>query len=331
MANPHEDRNDQGFNNIRNSAMDKREKKDALRGYTFLAVIILTALLVLTLLVTAIGAIIANVANNSADPSVPKGDIKWEKLTVTDANVKNGPLVLVNSTHEYAFPDSTDLTEIYAAVAQHSPRIYQQSGLSKYMDKTALYAMDAMLTDFNAATGLTNIEIRYAYRTAEDQAASGSSTPVGFSDHHTGYGCELKYKKDGNTYELSADKTYAWITENCHKYGFIIRYPDEKSDITGVEDYESYFRYVGVAHATYMTENDLCLEEYVDLLVAQKKALKVTGADGDKYEIYYTAVKDDTDVNVPVNYAYTLSGTNDGGVVVTVNRSEAPAETETDK
>ena len=332
MANSHEERNDQGFNNLRNSSMDKREKKGTLRAYTFLGIIILTAILIVTLLVTAIGAIIANVADkNGDDPNpAPTGSIKWTSITVTDADTKAGPLTLVNATHEYIFPETDDhLGLIYAAWAKHTPTVYKL-GLSSHMEQTALAAMDSMLADFSAATGKTDVLVRYAYRSAEEQTALGSSTPAGFSDHHTGFGCDLKYLKDGKQYDLSADPTYAWISENCQKYGFVVRYPDAKQDITGVSDYESYFRYVGVAHATYMTANDLCMEEYLELLRTQKNPLKVTGADGNKYEIYYYAAAGDTEVDVPTNYAYTISGTNDGGVVVTVNRSKAPAPTETE-
>ena len=335
MANSHEERNDQGFNNIRNSSMDKREKKGTLRAYTFLGIIILTAILIVTLLVTAIGAIIANVAegkDNKPSTQNPAGGIQWAEITLAEADAKAGPLVLVNATHEYTFP-ATDahLQEIYTAYATHKPNsVYGLSGLSKYMEKTALAAMDNMITDFAAASGKTNILIKYAYRSYEDQKAF--QTAPGFSDHHTGFGVQLAYTQDERNYDLSADPTYAWIAENCYKYGFVVRYPDAKADITGVSDYESYFRYVGVAHATYMVANDLCMEEYVELLSVQKNPLKVTGADGCKYEIYYYSVDGDTKVEVPTNYAYTVSGTNDGGVVVTVNRSKAaaPAETEAD-
>ncbi len=342
MANLNEDRNDrdtapdQGFNTIRNSSIETREKKTTRRNYTFLGIIVLTVLLVATLLVTVIGGIIANVANDDPnDPDAPASDknVKWTEITVGDADAKFGPLVLVNASHEYTFPaDSSHLEQIYAAWAKHATPIFKL-GLSSHMDRTALYAMDAMLTDFSTATGKTNVLVRYAYRTAAEQTALGSSTAAGFSDHHTGMGCDLKYLADGKQYDLSADETYGWIPTNAAKYGFVIRYPNEKAETTGVSDYESYYRYVGVAHATYMTEKDLCLEEYVEAVkdYTQKKPLKITGVDGNKYEVYYVAVKGNTTVKVPENFVYTVSGTNEGGVIVTVNRSETstPAESET--
>ena len=54
-----------------------------------------------------------------------------------------------------------------------------------------------------------------------------------------------------------------WINDHCHEYGFIIRYPKGKTDITGY-DYEPWhLRYVGGDAATYIMENNLTLEEYV--------------------------------------------------------------------
>ncbi len=338
MANPNEERNDQGttpdqgFNTIRNSSIEIREKKTTRRNYTFLGIIALTALLIVTLLVTAIGGIIANVANQSEDPGESDHAIAWTKISLSDADTQTGPLILVNATHEYTFPaDNSHLDLIYAVRAQHKPVPYQL-GLSSYMERTALSAMDKMLSDFHAASGKSDVLVRYAYRNQDEQSQYGSE-PVGFSDFHTGFGCDLKFLSGGKQYELSSDPAYDWIKTNITKYGFVVRYPDAKAEITGVSDYESYFRYVGVAHASYMTEKDLCLEEYIEELkgYTQKKPLSVTAADGKTYEIYYAEVKGKTDVKVPENFNYTLSGTNDGGVVVTVNRSDAltPAESDT--
>ena len=61
----------------------------------------------------------------------------------------------------------------------------------------------------------------------------------------------------------------------------------------------------------------------------ENKPLKINGADGRYYEVWYVAVDGSATVKHPTNYAYTVSGTNDGGVVVTVDRSKAlEAETE---
>ena len=319
---------DRGFNTVQNSSVAKRERNRAMQKYTILGVIALAALTVFMLLVMAIGGIIANIRGEiGKGPDNEKVD--WASFTVTATDTLQGPLVLVNTTHEYTFPNGIDhLGKLNDMRLSHDPRVYQQSGLSTYMEKTALAALDQMLVDFHAATGKDDVILKYAYRSAEDQqqlVEGGAATQVGYSDHHTGMGIQLGYIRDGRNYALATDAVYNWLFENCHKYGFVIRYPEGKSDITGVSDYTDYFRYVGVAHATYMKANDLCLEEYVSLIkgYTDDKPLKINGADGRYYEVWYVAVDGSATVKHPTNYAYTVSGTNDGGVVITVDRSKA--------
>jgi D-alanyl-D-alanine carboxypeptidase len=119
---------------------------------------------------------------------------------------------------------------------------------------------------------------------------------------------------------------YQWFSDNCHKYGFILRYPAGKTDRTGVDANASVFRYVGTAHAKYIKENNLCLEEYVEFLKTYdyKKPLTYTDADtGIQYYIYYqkTAAGEVTPVFVPANKSCDISGNNIDGFVVTVASS----------
>jgi len=58
-----------------------------------------------------------------------------------------------------------------------------------------------------------------------------------------------------------------WLAQNSYRYGFVLRYPDHKQDITNIIYEPWHFRYVGVAHATEMFERDLVLEEYIELLI----------------------------------------------------------------
>ncbi len=56
---------------------------------------------------------------------------------------------------------------------------------------------------------------------------------------------------------------YKWLVANAHKYGFILRYPEDKTEITGTIYQPWHWRYVGVTAATEMKEKNLCLEEYL--------------------------------------------------------------------
>lgn len=87
----------------------------------------------------------------------------------------------------------------------------------------------------------------------------------GTSEHQTGLAIDVCLKINGvliDKFDDSFDEI-KWLHENCYKYGFILRYPKGKEDITGY-DYECWhIRYVGVDVSTYMHDNDIkTLEEY---------------------------------------------------------------------
>lgn len=88
---------------------------------------------------------------------------------------------------------------------------------------------------------------------AEELAKQWVSVP-GYSEHQIGLAVDI----NGATYDL-----YFWLQENSYKYGFIYRYPGDKTDITGVAEEVWHYRYVGVEAATEMYEKGLCLEEYL--------------------------------------------------------------------
>lgn len=95
---------------------------------------------------------------------------------------------------------------------------------------------------------------------------------VGRSEHHTGLAVDLV----GVSYQAldegqSKTPESKWLGEHAHEYGFILRYPDNKEEITGIL-YESWhFRYVGEEAALFMRENQLCLEEFLDLARMQNE------------------------------------------------------------
>ena len=59
--------------------------------------------------------------------------------------------------------------------------------------------------------------------------------------------------------------TVQWLAEHCAEYGFILRFPADKTDVTGVMGESWHFRYVGPEAASYIMENGLCLEEFLAL------------------------------------------------------------------
>lgn len=107
-----------------------------------------------------------------------------------------------------------------------------------------------------AETGLERAE-------AEEIAADEVARP-GTSEHQLGLAVDIISNAHPDLDEGWAETEEAtWLREHCAEYGFILRYPPDKSDITGIVWEPWHFRYVGEEAAVYIMENDLCLEEYL--------------------------------------------------------------------
>lgn len=96
-------------------------------------------------------------------------------------------------------------------------------------------------------------------------------TEPGHSEHHSGLAMDIitvEYQRDVYSLTEQFEQTdgFRWLSEHCAEYGFILRYPKGKTDITQINYEPWHYRYVGKEHAQYMAENGLTFEEYVTLL-----------------------------------------------------------------
>ena len=99
-------------------------------------------------------------------------------------------------------------------------------------------------------------------RDGEEEALKYVARP-GESEHHTAMAFDMSVYKDGvNTY-IQDEEDYLPIYEEAHKYGFILRYPSGKSDITGIIYEPWHYRYVGKTVAAEIRDSGLTLEEWV--------------------------------------------------------------------
>lgn len=80
------------------------------------------------------------------------------------------------------------------------------------------------------------------------------------SEHQLGLSVDI----NANTDKCSSEKVYQWLDENAYKYGVVKRYPEDKTDITGISNEPWHYRYVGTTVAKIMKEENLCLEEYLE-------------------------------------------------------------------
>lgn len=148
-------------------------------------------------------------------------------------------------------------------------------------------AADALLRMLEAAKadGITNWQVSAAYRSYADQqrifdnkvksfqnnnpdwslsrcrsAASVTVADPGASEHHTGLAFDMTV---ANTSMFLGTPQCAWLHEHCWEYGFILRYTDEKQQITGFAGEAWHIRYVGTEHSLAMQQSGQCLEEYL--------------------------------------------------------------------
>lgn len=103
-----------------------------------------------------------------------------------------------------------------------------------------------------------------------EEWANKSVAVPGFSEHQTGLAMDVSAQSVGFalTEELGKTTEGIWLAQNAHKYGFIIRYPEGKEQITGYRYEPWHLRYVGIDVATDIFENNLTLEEYYNTVVA---------------------------------------------------------------
>lgn len=91
--------------------------------------------------------------------------------------------------------------------------------------------------------------------------------PAGHSEHETGLALDILCSGNMNMDASQAEEAgNIWLRENCFRYGFILRYPKEKEEITGVHYEPWHLRYVGKEAAKFLKKYDLTLEEYWQLL-----------------------------------------------------------------
>ena len=89
------------------------------------------------------------------------------------------------------------------------------------------------------------------YNRAREEALKTVSLP-GTSEHQLGLAVDIE-----------GEEAHQWLEEHCWEYGFILRYPPEKEDITGISNEPWHFRYVGTDVSMDMKDSGLCLEEYL--------------------------------------------------------------------
>jgi len=205
--------------------------------------------------ITAVGEGICIITVKSADNPAVSASVQVTVEAAKEPAVADGVtyiegILIANKT--YALPASYNpgglTNECYSAfmslvsgAAADNINIYCSSGFRSYESQQYIYN-------------------NYVAMDGQAKADTYSARP-GHSEHQTGLAIDCNIIDDSFTGTPEA----IWLENNCHKYGFIIRYPRNKDHITGYKYEPWHIRYLGVEKATAVYNSGLCLEEYLGI------------------------------------------------------------------
>ena len=192
---------------------------------------------------------------------VPDGLVKMKSLKLDkQGNNQNGGVRQVDGTWQLREECAEALVLLCDAARAEGHQLYLKSGYRSYYKQAVMYE---------------NRVKKYGYD-------DGWVTKPGASDHQTGLGCDVVPKKwtdRGMNEDMAKEPETQWMAENCARFGFILRYPADKEDVTKINYEPWHLRYVGVEVATYIMDNGLCLEEFYDQLMVAIDDFIANGGD----------------------------------------------------
>ncbi|MBU8878924.1 M15 family metallopeptidase [Bacillus sp. FJAT-29790] len=204
----------------------------------------------------------------------------FNEIKVVDGKnfIQNPTNVMVLVNKQFSLPDGYAPEDL---VRPNVPFSFGDQDLEKsYMRQEAATALEKMFADAKmngidlfAVSGYRSYARQSTIFDAEvnkfgkEKAVQAVAIP-GSSEHQTGLAMDLS--SPSANYELSEEfgetKEGKWIAENAHRFGFILRYPKGKEDITGYMFEPWHFRYVGTPAAAVIYEKKLTLEEYFNIV-----------------------------------------------------------------
>lgn len=204
-------------------------------------------------------------------PVSPASTVKEESLEPAAAEEEDAwQLRLVSAAHplpeDFEVPELTKLRGGHAIDSRAYPALQQMmddcraAGLNPVIC-SSYRTYDKQEELFRKKVN-TLLKQGYSQEEAETEAARWVARP-GTSEHETGLAVDIVDK----SYQLLDEKqaetpVQQWLMAHCAEYGFILRYPVEKSDLTGIGYEPWHYRYVGVEAAKEISERGICLEEY---------------------------------------------------------------------
>lgn len=186
----------------------------------------------------------------------------YDKNIIKEADTSKGILMLVNKYNYLTENFQPELNKISVMYAYDDNELILES-LNAYKKMwNAAKKENLTLIASSSYRSYDDQKKLWDYRAMIDQKEADLSTArPGFSEHQTGLSIDiLTYNATLASFEET--KEFKWLEKNSYKYGFILRYPKDKTDITGYE-YESWhYRYVGIDIATKIYNENITFDEY---------------------------------------------------------------------
>ncbi len=177
-------------------------------------------------------------------------------------NVNDGVLMLVNKyyylTEDYEPNDLVTLTAKYNKGTNSKMRKEAANAFMKMADAAMLdNIVIKNASGYRSYNYQVSLYDNYVKKDGKEAADTYSARP-GFSEHQTGFVSDI------NIIDTSFENTddFLWLHDNAYKYGFILRFPKDKEDVTGYQYEPWHYRYVGKKAAKTIHDEELTLEEY---------------------------------------------------------------------
>ncbi|MDE5772131.1 MAG: D-alanyl-D-alanine carboxypeptidase family protein [Ruminococcus sp.] len=240
---------------------------------------------------------------------------EYSELEISATQLVSGELVRVDYEHPYVSLDMIPTVNLvyyrndyYTLINETDPVI---------LNEDAAEALNFMMEDYYKSTGRSNFLI---YGTTDTYTGEDSYCPQYFPESSTGNTVDLAVNVGAEVFTYDGCDDEKWIVDNCHNYGYIVRYPEGKADVTGNGFCPWHLRYVGKVHSAIMKDLDLCLEEYIEYLEEytfdHPFSYNLDGTLCDVYTVKSTG--ETTPAYVPVYKDYDISGTNTDSFIITV-------------
>lgn len=227
-----------------------------------------------------------------------------------ETGLHSGILVQIDENHPYT-GSTGELTSF-----QDKNESYRMKRMDLPTRQEVLEAMNSMASAYVSDNGAVNLMV---YSTTAPYGVEGSLYPTALPDRSSGWCIDLCLLNEDETISKFTEPN-AWLNSYSWRYGFVFSYPESDAAATGVAGAPYHLRYVGPVHAGLMHQENLTLTQYYDYLKNHPLDAPLYYTMGDViYTVYYVpAVSGTTEVPVPLNKSYELSGNNTDGFIVTV-------------